>query len=178
MQAIFSRPGFLDEMCHYADSLSENKTALCNFIQGDLWLNEYKIEVSKKLIFPIYAYFDEFEVRNPLASHAGEEKLGGIHVSLATLPPQWQGKLENIFVSTIVHSKYMKKFGNKAIFQKLIEDINFLSNEGIEVNVDGIMKRIYFQCVLILGDNLGINVICGFSESFSANHYLSILLRF
>lgn len=29
----------------------------------------------------------------------------------------------------------------------------------------------FFQCVLVLGDNLGLNQICGFEGSFSANYY-------
>ena len=32
-------------------------------------------------------------------------------------------------------------------------------------------EKVYFQCVTILGDNLGVNCICGFSESFNAAYW-------
>ena len=53
----------------------------------------------------------------------------------------------------------------------MIEDLKILSEEGIIVNVDGRDQRVYFECVLVLGDNLGLNSICGFSESFMAKRF-------
>lgn len=41
---------------------------------------------------------------------------------------------------------------------------------GITVMVDGFPRRVKFQLILILGDNLGLNSILGFVESFAANY--------
>lgn len=117
---------------------------------------------------------DEFEPGNALGSHAGEQKLVGIYVSLACFPPHLRAKLENIFLSCLCYAKHLKMFGNEKIFCKTIEDLNFLSREGLVVNIDGCEKKIYFECVLILGDNLGLNCICGFSQSFTATRYCRI----
>lgn len=169
LEAFFKVPGMFNQMQGYADSLSRDKTMISNFIQGDLWSKKYK--TSEKLIFPLFVYFDEFETGNALGSHSGEEKLGGVYVSLACLPPHLVAKVKNIFVSTICHAKYLKKFGNERIFRKVIEDFNVLSDEGIIVTVNGQDRIVYFECVLVLGDNLGLNCICGFSESFTANRF-------
>ena len=119
-------------------------------------------------------YYDDFEGGNPLNSHAGEEKLGVIYSSLPCLPPSLVGKLNNVFLSTLVHSKYLKKFGARVVFKKVIEDCKDLSENGITLNINGENQKVYFECVLILGDNLGVNTICGFSESFTANYYCRI----
>ena len=65
-------------------------------------------------------------------------------------------------------------FGNQKVFAKTIEDLNMFSEQGITINVDGCDIQVYFECVLILGDNLGLNSICGFSESFTAPRYCRI----
>ena len=169
---IFSLPGVFKQIKDYTTVLNKEKILLSNFIQGDLWLKKYKR--NDQFVVPVFLYFDEFETRNPLGSHAGEEKLGGVYLSLATLPPHLVAKLHNIFLLTICHSKYIKKFGNEKIFATTIEDLNILSEKGIKINIDGEEQTIYFDCGLVLGDNLGLNTICGFSESFSAHRYCRV----
>ena len=56
------------------------------------------------------------------------------------------------------------------IFINLVNELNFLKNNGIVITVDGKKHQIYFQCSLILGDNLGLNSIFGFVKSFSADY--------
>ena len=122
----------------------------------------------------MYIYFDEFETGNPLGSHTGEQKLGGLYASLACLPPHLKEKLENIYLLTICYSKHLKMFGNSKIFSKAIDELNALSNEGINISFNGRKFNIYFECVLVLGDNRGLNSICFFPESFTATRYCRI----
>lgn len=49
-----------------------------------------------------------------------------------------------------------------------------LSRKGITINIDGQIVIVYFECVLVVGDNLGLNCMCGFSQSFTANRYSRI----
>ncbi|KAF6211003.1 hypothetical protein GE061_014116 [Apolygus lucorum] len=63
-----------------------------------------------------------------------------------------------------------KIFGN-SLFKKVIEELNFLSEVGIEVPASPTQTvRVKFALGCLLGDNLGLNQICGFVESFSAKH--------
>jgi len=50
----------------------------------------------------------------------------------------------------------------------------FLEEQGIEVTTNNEIKRIYFGLCLITGDNLGLNTILGFVESFTANYFCRI----
>ena len=97
-----------------------------------------------------------------------------MHISLPFLPPHIVAKVENIFVSAIFHSKYLKEYGNKKCFSKTIEDLKALSTDGIKVSIDGEEITLYFECVSILGDNLGLNCICGFAKNFVGNYYCRI----
>ena len=51
-----------------------------------------------------------------------------------------------------------------------IEQIQNLQTNGITINVDGKERTIFFILTHIVGDNLGLNNILGFSKSFNA-HY-------
>ena len=53
-------------------------------------------------------------------------------------------------------------YGNDNVFRKVIDDLNSLQSNGLIINVDAKEQRVYFKCVLVLGDNLGLNVCCGF----------------
>ena len=96
LEVFFSIPGMFEEIMKYVNSVAENDSCYTNIMQGQLWKSIYAN--SNKIVFPLLLYFDELECGNPLASHAGEEKLGGIYVSLACLPPHLIAKAENIFL--------------------------------------------------------------------------------
>lgn len=68
----------------------------------------------------------------------------------------------------------MKKFENKAVFRKCLDDLQFLSQQGINFKIDETVKTVYFECVLFLGDNLGMNTVCGFSEGSHAKYFCRI----
>lgn len=53
----------------------------------------------------------------------------------------------------------------------LLLELQQLYQEGIKFTINGIEKVVYFRLCLVLGDNLGLNSIFGFVESFSANYY-------
>jgi hypothetical protein len=60
------------------------------------------------------------------------------------------------------------------VFRSLVEEIRFLQQHGVCVNASGVTYEIKFRMVKILGDNLGLNSLLGYNESFSANHYCRV----
>ncbi|XP_034951242.1 uncharacterized protein [Chelonus insularis] len=53
----------------------------------------------------------------------------------------------------------------------LINELIFLKNEGIVINTENGVQRVYFALALLSGDNLGLNCLFGLHESFNSNHY-------
>ncbi|XP_008189972.1 uncharacterized protein LOC103311913 [Acyrthosiphon pisum] len=51
----------------------------------------------------------------------------------------------------------------------LIDELNFLQETGIDLSTPDYKGKLYFELGLILGDNLGLHSITGFTESFSSN---------
>lgn len=145
--------------------------SISNFIQADLWKLKYKDMFEGKLVIPVTLFFDDFDTGNCLGSHAGGQKLGGVYIQLLTLPPHLECKLTNIFVNTIFSSHDRQYCGNERVFEKAIQELNYLNENGFQINFNGEIKTIYVQCVLVLGDNLGVNQACGFEWGFNAKYY-------
>lgn len=170
LKQFFELDNVFNECFFYYHKLSENNiTDITNIVQSDLWKS--KIEGSHGIIFPILIYFDELEIGNPLGSHSGIHKLGATYCSVPVIPRKYQSQLENIFLIMLFHSQDHKKFGNGPIFSKLIDELNFLENTGITVNLKDKVVNIKFKLMLVQGDNLGLNMTLGFSHSFNASYF-------
>lgn len=89
LRKIFEHSNFYNIITSHMENLlsSANSSVISNFIQSNLW----KSKITKnpnKLIFPVFLYYDDFEVNDPLGSHAGTQKLGAVYISLPCLPPE------------------------------------------------------------------------------------------
>jgi hypothetical protein len=58
-----------------------------------------------------FLYYDDFQVNNPLGSHAGAQKLGAVYVSLACLPPELFSLIDNIFLLSLFKTDDLNTFG-------------------------------------------------------------------
>ncbi|XP_060846105.1 uncharacterized protein LOC132925756 [Rhopalosiphum padi] len=156
------------------DSLN-NKEVLSSFLDGSTWKN-MRSKFKKQFVFPIFLYYDDVEMGNPLGSHSGIHKMGCVYYTVAGLPPEYLSSLDNIFPAFLFHTqdRGYQSIPNKQMFSALIKELESLQEEGIMISIDGKEIKIYFSLGLVLGDNFGLNSILGFVESFSANFYCRI----
>jgi hypothetical protein len=61
------------------------------------------------------------------------------------------------------------------VFQPLINELKLLESVGVIANIRGKDTKIAFKLGLILSDNLGLNSILGFTESFFFKPLMSVL---
>ncbi|CAG9818755.1 unnamed protein product [Phaedon cochleariae] len=174
-QNFFSMPGILKDILEHLDYLKHSTGDIENIMQGRVWRDIMAKEGDgDHLNLPLILFYDDFEVGNPLGSHATVHKLGGVYLSLPFLPGHYVSQLDNIFIIALFHASDRVDFGNNMVFQKVIEVLNNLRNNGINVTTDAYTGTIKFHVACITGDNLGLNGILGFVESFVANHFCRI----
>lgn len=168
LQVFLEIPGVLASILDYQKTLENGDTSngIQNIIQGSLWKS---LKLEKKAVIPILLYFDDFEVGNPLGSHAGCYKLGALYYTIATIPPEFSSRLENIFIACLFHSSDRSYFGNKTVLNPLIKEFSDLEINGIYIQET--KEHVYFAVSLVLGDNLGIHSLLGLTESFSSNYF-------
>ncbi|KAL7297499.1 hypothetical protein TKK_0009864 [Trichogramma kaykai] len=127
-------PGMFHSIINYTKELENDKSIIKNIVQTKFWANAIKGRTD--YLIPLYVYFDEIEVGNPLGSHAGIQKFGVVHALIATLPPMISSRLSSIIFSTIFHSAGLKKSSNSEVFGPLINELKFLYNEGVDIIID------------------------------------------
>lgn len=167
-------PGVFKQILRYTRSLLKETYLMTNIIQGELWLKKYAAKFANELVLPLFVFYDDIEVGNALGSHAGKNKFGAVYTTIGTLPPHISSRLDSIIFTALFHTADKKDSSNEKVFQKLIEELNFLNTEGIEINVDGVSYKVKFQLVLLVGDNAGLNSVMGFPEGFGAEFFCRI----
>lgn len=158
-QGIFRKSGNLKK----AELFMESSTKLLSSCKDG---SKFKSRCSSSC-FPYVIFYDDFESGNCLGSHKGVHKVGAIYISLRCFPTHTYGKLDNIYLLSLFHAKHREEFGNKHLLSHIIDEIIDLENNGLVIKG----KKIYFFLCGVLGDNLGLNSILGFSEGFNANYY-------
>lgn len=149
-------------------SVLDQNSILTNFIQGSLWKDKI-VPYRNKLVMPFFMYIDDFEINNPLGSKSMYHSISEIYYSFPLI--EQSSKLTHIFLAALLKSKDLKSFGNELCFKNLINEFNSLEKDGIIINTSDGPKQVYFILGLIIGDILGLNSICDFSKSFSANYF-------
>ncbi|CAI6367798.1 unnamed protein product [Macrosiphum euphorbiae] len=170
LKNFFQIKNLLSNTLDYMNECKLNEKILLNFLQGSVWKDKDKYHEYQTVV-PIFLFFDDYEIGNPLGSHSGIHKLRAVYLSIPCLPPHQKSSLNTIFLALLFHSSDRQKFGNNVIlFKPLIDELNYLRNTGIEIETDDLKVNLKFELGIIIGDNLGIHSITGFVESFSSNH--------
>lgn len=178
LKKFIELPGVFSIIRSYQRELINETNVLTNVIQGTLWkdLTDCNNENDNIIKVPLILYFDDFESGNALGSHAGEYKLGAVYVSVATIPPDKSSRLENIFLAQLFYSKDRIMFGNEVIFNKLIQELKSLAEDGITIQHSNHSVTVKFILATLSGDNLGLHSVLGFFESFMATNFCRFCL--
>jgi hypothetical protein len=144
-----------------------NGPQLSTFCDGLFWRRHSL--VNKNFIL-IRLYGDDFEPGNPLGSRRTLYKVGTLYFQFENLPSCLNSKVENIFFTLCYHTDDVKLFGWKKVLKPVVGELQKLESDGMSLMLNGevVEFRVIVSCVT--GDNLFLNSILGFTESFTSNH--------
>ena len=162
-----------EEICYQINKSSAVSTLYQDFCDGKYYRNHALYSKSKNAL-QIQVYYDDFETSNPLGSKQGIHKLGCLYFTLRNLPPCLNSSLMNIHLISLFHSQDAKKYGIDKILTPFVEDVKVLESSGMKVSFAE--EPVFGTIAQVTGDNLGLNSILGYVESFSAHHYCRMCL--
>ena len=140
---------------------------LKNYFDGDIW-HKHPVLSDSQPVIVLKLHGDDFEPGNPLGSHRTLYKLGTIYYQFENLPTCMQSKTDNMFLTLCYHTEDVKAFGWDAVLQPLISELKELE-QGIPLYISDQLLHVKVIVGSITGDNIFLNSILGFMESFTAN---------
>lgn len=167
LKVLLEIPGAYHILKAHMRALYQETEIKKNPIQCALW-NRLLKNYNNKFVIPYNIFQDDCETGNDKGSHAGKNKLGAVYGSIPCFPSHLSSRLENIILVILSHAKDRKLCSVEKMYGKLIAEMNELSENGLLIDVDRQPIRVYFQLFLLLGDNLGLNEMLGFSENFNS----------
>ncbi|KAE9521356.1 hypothetical protein AGLY_018248, partial [Aphis glycines] len=127
---------FITIMIYMKNLENNSDNCISSSTQSSIWLSKLT-KYPKKIVLPIFLFFDDFEITNPLDSHSGNRKFGAICISLPCLPPELSCSINYVFLAGIW------KFCN--IQTHIVDQLKFLENIGIVINIKGSLESFKFE---------------------------------
>jgi len=118
----------------------------------------------------ICLYGDEFEPANPLGSRKSAYKIGCIYYQVENLPSHLSRKTDSTFLALCHHSGNVKEFGWEAVLKPLPIELHLLEQCGTFLDIPDGKKWYKVLPSVITCDNLFLNGILVFVESFAASY--------
>ncbi|XP_030374105.1 uncharacterized protein LOC115634022 isoform X1 [Scaptodrosophila lebanonensis] len=173
IKSFFELPNVLN-LTLQNKKLLQNQGNLINFVNSETFANKLQNFLPDDIVITFFLYFDDFQINNALGAHVSS--ICGCYYSFPTLPQHLLSKLDFIFPFAYIPSHALKRNDHEIIFNHLFRELEELEN-GIEIQIPEGSKQIYFVLGLILGDNLGLNSIFGFVQSFKAKRFCRVCKR-
>lgn len=107
---------------------------------------------------------------NPLGSKTSVHKLGFIYFTIKCLPPEYLYSLKSHFLLAVYKSNDVKHYGGmNAVLDPIVNEIRDMEQNGIQIEARHFNGTVKVGLAQVCGNNLGLNSILGYNESFSSN---------
>lgn len=172
--ALFSSPEFEKMYIDFNKSNVHNcgNGNFNNFCCGENYKRNFFFK-SNPLAIQIKLFTDDFEPCDPLKSKVGVHKITAFYFQIVNLPSNWNSKIDSIYLlalSDASDSKNELADGN-TLLEMIVADLKLIETKGIVTNSNTVFKGA-LACVSF--DNLGGNLLFGFSGGFNAHYYCRI----
>lgn len=141
-------------------------TVISDYTSGSVFLNG---DNPVKAI-DVFLFMDAFGCANPLGSAKNEKKykICGAYLTLGNFKPHLRAYLDSMRLVMLFQNSLLQTPAlYKRCFKRLIRDLKYLEQNGIDFQGEKIAFRLQF----VQGDNLGQHTIGGFMESFTGHYF-------
>ena len=144
-------------------------------MDGDKYKTHCLFSDSSKISVMIQLFYDGLGVTNPLRGHSTLHNVGVFFYTIKNVPHRFNYCFANVHLLALCYSEDLKKYGFEPVLEKIVSEINFLSRTGFTDTFPVIGEQtIYASLCQVTCDNLALNGILGFIESFSCDYFCSI----
>jgi len=154
-------PGVMNLVKKYQE---ESGPTLEHFRNGEFFT---KGKFEDDVIF-INIFYDDAETANPLGSKAHKHSLALWYTSLIDMPPWFRSSQENVFLLASCKVQDLDENIN-LVMAYIVQELQYLWEYGIQI--PGHDRRVRIALANVIGDNLGVQKLLGFTSGFQANYF-------
>lgn len=171
LSALFNDPVFEKVYMNFNSTRNHNciEGVYHNFCCGKIYKSN-PFFASNPYEVQIRLFTDDFEPCDPLKSKAGVHKTTAFYFQINNLPSNLLSKTDNIYLVALNDAGDSKNdlADVENVIETITADLKILESKGIATGKKNILKGALVCCSF---DNLGGNVLFGFSGGFMANFY-------
>ncbi|XP_064465405.1 uncharacterized protein LOC135376891 [Ornithodoros turicata] len=162
-----------DAMEHILGACCESRDTkiICDILDGDFARERAILRSGDADTIILLLYTDELELVNPLGSAAGVHEILAAYFSVLNLHPKYRSRLNAIHFLMLVKYSHVKTYRFKRVLDTVIKETISIHESGLEISCGGQKKTLKVCLLGIVGDNLSLNRIGGFSSSFGSGHF-------
>jgi len=128
-----------------------------------------------KFSIKIQLFYDDMGVTNPLRSHGSVHNVGVFYYTIKNLPPEFNSCFANVHLLALCYSHDLSVHGFEPVLNRFVAEMKELSTAGLigEFPILG-HTTVYASLCQVTCDNLALNKMFGFIESFSGSYFCTI----
>jgi hypothetical protein len=150
--------------------LSECKDGL-RFRDHSLFSDKSKITIMLQL------FYDGMGTTNPLRGQSTMHNVGVFYYVVKNLPDVYNSCFANVHLLCLAYTPDIKVYGFDPIMDKFVCEMKYLGTVGFSGDFPIIgNKQIYVGLAQVACDNLALNGLFGFIESFSSDHFCTMCI--
>jgi len=146
-----------------------------NFCDGDSVSNHPLFGSVDKFSLMLQLFFDGLGTTNPLRGQSTINNVGVFFYTVKNLPAKHNSSFANVHLLALCYMEDLKVYGFNPILEKFVAEIVNLQQFGFEADLPLLGKcQVYSSLCQVTCDNLALNGILGFIESFSCDYFCTI----
>ena len=162
----------------YVDALLQGKSQpgiIADFMDGINCQQHYMFGDFTNFSIKLQLFYDGLGVTNPLRSQGVLHNVGVFYYTVKNLPQHFNSCFGNVHLLAVCNSHDLAVYGYDAVLEKFVCEMKHLSSVGItgEFPLLG-HTTVHANLCHVTCDNLALNSLLGFIESFSGNYFCTL----
>jgi hypothetical protein len=162
----------------YVEALLEDKRVdgvHQNFADGEMASIHPLFGNATKFSIMLQLFYDGLGTTNPLRGQSVMNNIGVFFYTIKNLPNHYNSCFANVHLLALCYSQDLKFYGFNPILEKFVAEVKSLQTVGFEMNLPILgLTTVYASLGQITCDNLALNGMLGFIESFSSDFFCTI----
>ena len=130
---------------------------------------------TSKFTIAIQMFYDGMGTTNPLRGQSSMCNVGVFYFIVKNLPNVLNSCFSNVHLVSLCYAQDLKTYGFSAVLSKFVREMKWLTDHGFTGSFPVLGEcTVYVSLLQVAGDNLALNSLLGFIESFSVDYFCTM----